>query len=63
MNFRQKHGISSTQPVLVHIGRVAFEKNIDFLLSVTAMLVKQIPDLVLVIAGEDLHLSSLNLYQ
>ncbi len=52
MEFRQKHGISSTQPVLVHIGRVAFEKNIDFLLSVTAALVTQIPDLVLVIAGE-----------
>jgi len=52
MEFREKHGILSTQPVLVHIGRVAFEKNIEFLLSVTSCLVKHLPDLVLIIAGE-----------
>jgi len=52
LEFRQKHSISPTQPVLVHIGRVAFEKNIDFLLSVTAAVVKHLPDLVLIIAGE-----------
>ncbi len=50
--FRQKYGISSEQPVLVHIGRVAFEKNIDFLLSVTASMVNQLPDVLLVVAGE-----------
>ena len=30
--FRQRHGIPPERPVLVHVGRVAFEKNIDFLL-------------------------------
>jgi glycosyltransferase involved in cell wall biosynthesis len=31
-SFRQKHNIDPARPVLVHIGRVAHEKNIDFLL-------------------------------
>ncbi len=60
--FRKQHGISNKQPVLVHIGRVAFEKNIDFLLSVVAILVKQLPEIILIIAGEGpalKHLKSL----
>ena len=50
--FRKQHGITSKQPVLVHIGRVAFEKNIDFLLLVVASLVNHHPNIVLIIAGE-----------
>jgi glycosyltransferase involved in cell wall biosynthesis len=45
--FRKKHCFSSTQPILVHIGRAVFEKNIEFLLVVTASLVKQLPELAL----------------
>ena len=41
-----------TRPVLVHVGRIAFEKNIGFLLQVLARLVLEIPDLLLVVAGE-----------
>ncbi len=50
--FRKHHGITSEQPVLVHIGRVAFEKNIEFLLAVVATLVKKLPEIILIIAGE-----------
>jgi len=57
--FRAKHGISPGQPVLTYIGRVAFEKNIGFLLQVTAALKPRFPDLRLVIAGEGPALASL----
>ncbi len=59
--FRKKHGILPSQPVLVHIGRIAFEKNIEFLLSVAALLINQLPDLVLIIAGEGPALKQLKL--
>ena len=52
VEFRQKHGITESQPVLVHIGRIAYEKNITFLLSVMAVLVTHIPNILLLIAGE-----------
>ena len=57
--FRQKHGISPERPTLVHIGRVAFEKNIDFLLRVVKRVTKDVPDVMLVIAGEGPALPSL----
>jgi 1,2-diacylglycerol 3-alpha-glucosyltransferase len=50
--FRRAHGIAETRPVLVHVGRIAFEKNIGFLLQVLARLILEIPDLLLVVAGE-----------
>ncbi|MEQ8428439.1 MAG: glycosyltransferase [Gammaproteobacteria bacterium] len=50
--FRNKHGISANRPVLVHIGRLAHEKNIDFLLHMLVEVVKRVPDVLLIIAGE-----------
>lgn len=50
--FRARHGIGADRPVLVHVGRVAFEKNIGFLLRVVATLRRDLPDVLLVIAGE-----------
>ena len=50
--FRQIHGIAEDRPALVHIGRLAHEKNIDFLLRVLVDVRKQIPDILLIIAGE-----------
>ncbi|QFY89817.1 glycosyltransferase [Magnetovirga frankeli] len=50
--FRQAHGIEPDRPVLVHIGRLAHEKNIGFLLRVLARLRQQVPDVLLVLAGE-----------
>ncbi len=51
-SFRQKHNIDPARPVLVHIGRVAHEKNIDFLLHMLDVLRHSIPDVLLIIAGE-----------
>lgn len=50
--FRERHGITAERPVILFVGRVAFEKNIGFLLDVTERLREQIPDILFVIAGE-----------
>jgi glycosyltransferase involved in cell wall biosynthesis len=50
--FRQRHGIPPERPVLVHVGRVAFEKNIDFLLRMLVRVRADVPEVLLVIAGE-----------
>ena len=50
--FRSQHGIPLDRPVLVHVGRLAFEKNVDFLLRVMTRVVPRFPGLLLVIAGE-----------
>lgn len=50
--FRRQHGIAAQRPVLVTVGRVAHEKNIDFLLQVLARVRQQIPDVLLLIAGD-----------
>ncbi|MDX1810527.1 MAG: glycosyltransferase, partial [Gammaproteobacteria bacterium] len=50
--FRKKHGISRTRPTLVHVGRVAFEKNIDFIIDALTLVKKQIDNVLLIIAGE-----------
>ena len=50
--FRTSYGIPAERPLLVHIGRVAHEKNIDFLLRMLAILVRTLPEVLLVIAGE-----------
>jgi glycosyltransferase involved in cell wall biosynthesis len=50
--FRQLHGIGPEQPVALFVGRVAFEKNIDFLLESLAIARRQMPDLILLITGE-----------
>jgi glycosyltransferase involved in cell wall biosynthesis len=50
--FRARNGIASGRPTLVHIGRVAFEKNIDFLLRVLVRVRQRVPDVLLVISGE-----------
>lgn len=50
--FRQRHGIDPARPVLVHVGRLAFEKNIEFLLHTLTCIRQAVPDVLLVIAGE-----------
>ncbi len=50
--FRVRHGIPATRPVLVHISRVAHEKNIDFILHALVRVREAIVDVLLVIAGE-----------
>ena len=50
--FRRSYGISPDRPVIVYVGRVAFEKNIEFLLLMLAQLRHTLPDVLLIIAGE-----------
>lgn len=50
--FRRKYEISPERPTLLFVGRVAFEKNIEFLIDSVAIAVQTVPDLLLVVAGE-----------
>ncbi|MDH5778857.1 MAG: glycosyltransferase, partial [Gammaproteobacteria bacterium] len=50
--FRKKYGIEKERPVLLNVGRVAHEKNIDFLLHVVDEVAQTIPDILLLIVGE-----------
>lgn len=51
-DFRQQNGIAADRPLLLYVGRVALEKNIDFLLNMMPSVLKQHPTALLVIAGE-----------
>jgi glycosyltransferase involved in cell wall biosynthesis len=51
-SFREQHGIPPGRPVMIHVGRVAHEKNIPFLLDVLNEVRDVIPAALLVIAGE-----------
>jgi 1,2-diacylglycerol 3-alpha-glucosyltransferase len=50
--FREKYGIDLQRPMLLYVGRVAYEKNIGFLLTVAKALIQKTPDALLVITGE-----------
>lgn len=51
-SFRHKHNIALDRPVIVYVGRVAFEKNIEFLLIMLSQLRHTLPDVLMIIAGE-----------
>lgn len=55
--FRARVGIAPGQPVLVHVGRIAHEKNIDFLVRMFVKVRAEVPEAVLLIAGEGPALS------
>ena len=60
--FRVRYDIAAQRPTLVFVGRVAFEKNIDFLLRMLLRVRQEIADILLVIAGQgpaEGHLRSL----
>jgi 1,2-diacylglycerol 3-alpha-glucosyltransferase len=50
--FRQQHGIPAGRPMLLYVGRVAHEKNIDFLVRCFLEVRRARPDALLVITGE-----------
>jgi len=50
--FRQQFALPADQPLLLYVGRVAFEKNIDFLLRTFVRVLTRRPDALFVIAGE-----------
>ncbi|WP_455211740.1 glycosyltransferase [Kaarinaea lacus] len=59
IRFKKKFGIPLDRPILIFIGRVAFEKNIDFLLRVIDKVRHSIPNVLLLIAGEGPSLAHL----
>ncbi len=50
--FRQAFGIAADRPLLLYVGRVAYEKNIEFLLQAFVALRRTRADAMLAIAGE-----------
>jgi 1,2-diacylglycerol 3-alpha-glucosyltransferase len=50
--FRKLAGLPPERPLLIYVGRVAHEKNISFLIDTFVDVRKQMPDAMLVIAGE-----------
>jgi glycosyltransferase involved in cell wall biosynthesis len=59
---RARLGIAPAQPVLVHVGRIAHEKNIEFLFRMVALVVRSKPQAIFVVAGEGPALSSCKAY-
>ncbi|MDB5812582.1 MAG: glycosyl transferase family 1 [Betaproteobacteria bacterium] len=51
-DFRRRYGIPPDRPLLLHVGRAAFEKNIDFLLKMFVRVRERHPRALLAIAGE-----------
>jgi 1,2-diacylglycerol 3-alpha-glucosyltransferase len=50
--FRAAAGIAPERPLVTYIGRVAYEKNIGFLVQMFRDVLKSVPQALLVIAGE-----------
>lgn len=50
--FRSDHGIPEDAFLLLYVGRVAFEKNMDFLFDMFERVSKEVPRAALLIAGE-----------
>jgi 1,2-diacylglycerol 3-alpha-glucosyltransferase len=50
--FRRARNIPLDRPTLLYVGRVAFEKNIDFLLNMFRELLKRVRNALFMIAGE-----------
>ena len=52
VNLREKFGFTPEQPVILSLGRLAFEKNIALTISAFSELLQTRPDARLVIAGD-----------
>lgn len=50
--FRELVGLPPDRPLVTYVGRVAHEKNIEFLVNVFAKVRAQVPKAILIIAGE-----------
>jgi 1,2-diacylglycerol 3-alpha-glucosyltransferase len=52
VRFRAEHGIAADRPTLLYVGRVAHEKNIDFLVWCFQQIHAALPEALLLIVGE-----------
>lgn len=51
-DIRQQYGLAENQPVILSLGRLAFEKNVALTISAFSELLQTIPDAKLMIAGD-----------
>jgi len=51
-SFRARFAVDEQRPVALFVGRVAHEKNIDFLINVIDLTRQSVPDILLLVAGE-----------
>lgn len=51
LDFRRRHGISNEALVVGHVGRLAGEKNLEYLAQAVGLYLSQRPDAVLVVVG------------
>jgi 1,2-diacylglycerol 3-alpha-glucosyltransferase len=49
--FKCKTGLDSGRPLVLHVGRIAHEKNIDFLVDVVDKVRRILPDVLMIVAG------------
>ncbi len=61
-DFRRKHGISDKANVLIFVGRIAKEKNIEFLISVFEKISQELDDVYFVLVGDGIYRAKLNLF-
>ncbi|GAO99551.1 glycosyltransferase family 4 protein [Fructobacillus ficulneus] len=52
LDLRQQYGLSEDQPIILSLGRLAFEKNVALTISVFSELLQTLPTAKLVIAGD-----------
>jgi 1,2-diacylglycerol 3-alpha-glucosyltransferase len=52
IRFRKQYGIDESAPTLLYVGRVAHEKNIDFLVHIFKRVLTSIPNALLLLVGE-----------
>ncbi|PZN33289.1 MAG: glycosyl transferase family 1 [Proteobacteria bacterium] len=60
--FRARLNIEPGRPTLVHVGRIAHEKNVDFLFRMMRHVVARKPEAVLIVAGEGPALGRCKVY-
>ncbi len=52
LRFRKQHNISPQRPIALFVGRVAYEKNIGFLLESLEIARLRMPDILLIVTGD-----------
>jgi glycosyltransferase involved in cell wall biosynthesis len=50
--FAARHAIDRSRPLLVHVGRIAHEMNIEFLIDVLQRVRQRLPQVLMIVAGE-----------
>ena len=61
-DFRQKYNIPSNAKLLIFVGRLAKEKNIEFLIAVFEKISQELDNVYFVLVGGGVHRTKLNLF-